>query len=352
VWITGAVTTVKPPSTAATRNAVVAEKLAPAALAAVLAVAAVATPREMEFSRFLPVAPAFASALWPMRATLALGVVLLLGVGGYMAADRDGSHLYTAGALAAVTAAAAYASHMRLRRELALREVRAVADAAQAVLLRPLPRRVGTLAVDSAYRSAAPHAQVGGDFFALADTPYGIRIVLGDVRGKGLPALAVTAAVLGCFREAAYDAADLTRLADRLDAALARESDGDRYPAELFATAVLVQFPHEGDTAELISRGHPAPLLTTRAGTTALDPSPVPPVRFALRRGDRLLLYTDGVSESRGPAGAFFPLADWAGAHPAAGTAELLTALRGHSGGGPADDVAALVVRRDAAAPG
>ncbi|WP_456243081.1 PP2C family protein-serine/threonine phosphatase [Streptacidiphilus fuscans] len=252
-------------------------------MAVALAVLTVATPRDMEFSRFLAVPPALAAALWPVRATLVLGLTMLVGVGCYLLVDSSSSYVYTAGALAAVTAAAAYASYVRQRREHTLREVRAVANAAQAVLLRPIPERVGTLRIDSLYRSAAPQAQVGGDFFALADTAYGIRLILGDVRGKGLPALAVTGALLGCFREAAYDAPDLATLSRRLDAALARESDGaDGDALERFATAVLVEFSRDGDGAVLLNRGHPAPLLTTSAGTTVLDtPAAGPPLNLA-----------------------------------------------------------------------
>jgi serine phosphatase RsbU (regulator of sigma subunit) len=159
-----------------------------------------------------------------------------------------------------------------------------VADATQKVLLRPIPRRVGPLEIGSLYLTATPYARVGGDFYALADTQHGIRIVLGDVRGKGLPALAVAAAVLGSFREAAYEATDLTHLAERLEATLLRDdaaalAQGDS--AELFASAVLVEVPRHGSHVTIFSCGHPPPLLGHRGSIDILDiDDPAPPLNL------------------------------------------------------------------------
>ncbi|WP_256090363.1 PP2C family protein-serine/threonine phosphatase, partial [Actinacidiphila rubida] len=179
----------------------------------------------------------------------------------------------------------------------------------QKVLLRPIPARVGVLETGSLYLAATPHARVGGDFYALADTRHGIRVVIGDVRGKGLPALAAAAAVLGSFREAAYEAETLTELAQCLETTLVRDdaslAHGD--PAELFATAVLVQIPRDGSQAALLTCGHPPPLLGRRGSVELLDTDdPAPPLNlggmltaaatprpFVFGAGDQLLLYTD-----------------------------------------------------------
>ncbi|MED7827126.1 serine/threonine-protein phosphatase, partial [Streptomyces chiangmaiensis] len=125
--------------------------VSPLLLTLLLGVLGVLTPPEVAIARLLPAAPALAAALWRVVPTLVLGLTCLLGVAVYAVTASEHSLLFTAGAIAAVTAAAAYASHLRLQREYTLTEVRTVADATQKVLLRPMPRRVGPLEIASLY---------------------------------------------------------------------------------------------------------------------------------------------------------------------------------------------------------
>ncbi|MFJ2650378.1 PP2C family protein-serine/threonine phosphatase [Streptomyces sp. NPDC087420] len=338
---------------------------APLVLTAVLALLAILTPPEVPFTRLLPAAPALAASLWSVAATLALGVVCLLGVIAYaMIADHDAA-LYTAGAIGAVTLAAAYASHLRLQREDTLAEVRAVADTTQRVLLRPVPSRIGCLEIETLYVAAAPQARVGGDFYAVVDTAYGVRLIIGDVRGKGLDAVGVASAVLGSFREAAYDAPDLGRLARRLDTTVGRYEATVPAPdsPELFATAVLAEIPAHGTHARILSCGHPPVLLTHDGHIRSLSPrTSSPPINLATLLGgayhveevpfvggDQLLFYTDGVTETRDGDGEFFPLAAWArewtSVPPRTLLDHLYRALLRHSDGKLDDDIAVLAVR-------
>ncbi|WP_206300206.1 PP2C family protein-serine/threonine phosphatase [Streptomyces mangrovisoli] len=339
--------------------------LAPVALTAVLGLLAAFTPPEVAFTRLLPTAPALAASVWSVGATAVLGLVCLVAVLAHGLAFSDVSAGYTAGAIGAVTLAAAYASHLRTQREHTLAEVRAVADTTQEVLLRPVPSRIRGLEIATFYLAAAPQARIGGDFYAVADTDHGLRLVLGDVRGKGLRAVGVTAAILGSFHEAAYDAPGLAQLARRLDTAMARytaDAPSDD-AAERFATAVIAQFPSAGGSVSILHCGHPPALLLRGGAIRALEPDvPSPPInmaalvggdyhigQFPLMDGDLLLLYTDGVTETRDPKGVFFPLADWA-AQAAAGSPEeflrlLHRALLDHSEGKLGDDIACVAVR-------
>ncbi|CAL9323188.1 hypothetical protein SUDANB51_01556 [Streptomyces sp. enrichment culture] len=63
-------------------------------------------------------------------------------------------------------------------------------------------------------------AAIGGDLYEVVATEYGVRAVMGDVRGHGIGALGTVAAVLGCFREAAHDEKDLGGVLRRLERAL------------------------------------------------------------------------------------------------------------------------------------
>ncbi|MGW3041059.1 SpoIIE family protein phosphatase [Kitasatospora sp. NPDC001159] len=79
-------------------------------------------------------------------------------------------------------------------------------------------------------------------------TPVGARVILGDVQGKGLPAVSMAAAVVGCFREVAFHEEDLATVASRLEERLLRQNQlaaqlGGR--EERFATAVVIRFPDD-----------------------------------------------------------------------------------------------------------
>ncbi len=338
--------------------------LSPVILTVVITSLAFSTPRKIAFSRLLTAVPALAASVWPILPTILLGVVCVAIMIALSLVYPDLGTWFTVGAIAAVTVAAAYACRVRIQREQAFLQLRLVADAAQKVLLRPLPRRVGRIEVESMYLAAAAQARIGGDFYEAVATPYGVRLIIGDVRGKGLPAVGAAAAVVNCFREAAYDEPTLEGIVRRLDASSARHSctlpTGDLL--EQFTTVVLAEFPHQGDHIRLLNCGHPPPLLLHHGKLHVLDPTTASPMlnlatligtgyttdTVVCAPGDRLLFYTDGVIESRNSHGEFFALQDWMRRQASAGPRALLDTLHRdllhHSGGGLNDDVAALAV--------
>ncbi|GHD06993.1 membrane protein [Streptomyces violarus] len=342
-----------------------AARLSPLILTALIAGLAFSTPREIAFSRILPAAPALAAAMWPVLPTILLGAFCLLLMIVLSFFHTDLGTQYTAAAIVAVTLAAAYGSHVRLQREEMLFQIRLVADAAQKVLLRPLPRRIEDVEIESLYLAAQEQARIGGDFYEAIGTPHGVRLLIGDVRGKGLSAVGAASAVISCFREAAYDEPDLQGIIHRLETAVTRHSAA--FPAqdrpEHFATALLAEIPHDGGYVRLLNCGHPPPLIAHRGEVRVLVPTIAsPPLNLAALIGDRywvdvvpfapgdqLLLYTDGVSEARDHAGQFFPLPDWMRRQCLEQPRELLDhlhrALLQHSGGRLDDDIAALALR-------
>lgn len=339
--------------------------LSPFVLTVLIAALAFSTPREIAVSRLLPAAPALAAAMWPVLATIALGASCLLVMIVLSFFYTDLGTPYTAAAIVAVTLAAAFASHVRIQREETLFQLRLVADAAQKVLLRPLPRRLAHVEIESLYLAAQQQARIGGDFYEAADTPHGVRLLIGDVRGKGLPAVGAAAAVISCFREAAYDEPDLQGVINRLETSITRYSAAFPSPdtPERFATALVAHIPHGGGIVRLLNCGHPPPLLMHRGKISVLEPTvPSPPLNlaallgdsyhvdtFAFAPGDALLLYTDGVTETRDHTGAFFPLREWMGRQGLVPPRELLGRLHRdllhYSGGDLDDDIAALAVR-------
>ncbi|MFI9052097.1 PP2C family protein-serine/threonine phosphatase [Streptomyces sp. NPDC053427] len=339
--------------------------LSPVILTVVIAGLAYATPPEMAFSRLLPAAPALAAAMWPVLPTVLLGTVCLFLMIGLSVVFPGLGTWWTAAGIIAVTVAAAYGSHVRLQRERTLFQVRLVADAAQQVVLSPMPRRFGGVEIDSLYLAAAAEARIGGDFYEVVDTRYGVRLLIGDVRGKGLPAVGAAAAIVNSFREAAYGETDMVSIARRLEASTTRYNAAfpPEGPMERFATALLVEIPHEGGRIEILNCGHPPPLLLNRGELRVLEPTAPSPLlnlaeligdhynidTFDFTPGDLLLLYTDGVAEARARDGEFFPLAAWMRRQSPTPPRELLAALHRdllhYSRGRLDDDIAALAVR-------
>ncbi|MEU7600955.1 PP2C family protein-serine/threonine phosphatase [Streptomyces sp. NPDC041003] len=162
-----------------------------------------------------------------------------------------------------------------------LRRSQEIAGAAQRALLRPLPGRIDGLTLAAAQLSASRGAAVGGDLYEAVPTAYGVRVVIGDVRGHGLPALGAAAAVLGAFREAAYDEVALGGVLQRMERALSRHvrdrarsehpascpAEPESPSAEEFVTVLLLQIAPDG-TLLALNCGHPWPYR--------IGPAPVP----------------------------------------------------------------------------
>jgi hypothetical protein len=249
------------------------------------------------------------------------------------------------------TAIAAVVATIRQRQADRIVELQRLAAVAQQAVLRPVGPQVGALAVAGRYISATAAADIGGDLYEALDTPYGVRIIIGDVRGKGLDAVRLASIVLGSYRHVAYERADLKTIVTDLDRAVAR-GVGD----EDFVTAALVE--ERGGTLTIVNCGHPAPLLLRRGQVIPLEPpAPAPPLGFMpevrprverLEPGDRLLLFTDGLGEARRD-GEFFPTADRAWQLLGHGTvgdglASLETALVDWVHGRLEDDIALVLL--------
>ncbi|MEU4346643.1 PP2C family protein-serine/threonine phosphatase [Streptomyces sp. NPDC023838] len=250
-----------------------------------------------------------------------------------------------------------------------LASARVIAETAQRAVLPTPAERIGGLQVAARYEAAQAGAFIGGDLFAVQDTPYGVRLVVGDVRGKGLEAVETVAVVIGAFREAAEQETTLEAVAGRLERALTREGarrDG-LDAVEGFTTAVLAEIPRGAGSVRLVNRGHPEPLLLHADGAVdVLAPTdPALPLGMAdlgvwpdradaypFPAGATLLFYTDGLSEARSidPPGVFYDPYERLRGRIFPGPAQVLDALvddvRRHTGGGANDDMALLAVGR------
>ncbi|MFE2767605.1 PP2C family protein-serine/threonine phosphatase [Streptomyces albidoflavus] len=250
-------------------------------------------------------------------------------------------------------------------RDRTLTLTRDIAEAAQLAVLPQPPARVGPLLVATRYQGAHEGARIGGDFFAVQNTPYGVRLMMGDVRGHGLPAVSAMSVVVGAFRENAHHAPDLHELARRLDTAAERAESGEAAGfSEEFTTALLAQIPPDGDRVALLSRGHSPPYLVvggrvaplvrstpgTPLGAGLPGPDHAETDTFPLPPGASLLLTTDGVTEARDRRGVFYdPVTGLAGCsfdEPQELVDAVVREVTAWSGGRLHDDMAVLAVTR------
>jgi stage II sporulation SpoE-like protein len=304
--------------------------------------------------------PAFASLAGPWVRTavigaLAVGIVCALGVADGLFAERRG--FAALGGVIGVTVAGAIAAVTRQRREAELASMRSIAEVAQRVLLRPVPRSAGHLRAAVSYTSAVAEARIGGDLYEVVASPAGVRVIIGDVQGKGLEAVETAAVVLGAFREAAHDEKTLEGVGERVQRAADRTVSGEK-----FVTALMAEIGPLGTS--VLNFGHPPPLVLGPDGSVGFPEPPefslplglgvgrseVPaPFPVSFRPGDQMLLYTDGVTEARDPGGAFYRLGLRAhllrDADPQCALEALRTDLIRHTQGPLHDDAAMLLLR-------
>jgi serine/threonine-protein kinase RsbW len=226
--------------------------------------------------------------------------------------------------------------------------------ALQAALLPPPPPAVAGVAVGVRYVPASLYADVGGDFYDVLPLEDGsVAFAVGDVVGHDLTAAATMGQIRSVYRALMSDGAGPGHVVDRMQAS---------WPVlglERMATAVFGRLDPATGAVRLASAGHPPPLVVDDDGahllpvqpTTLLgaELGPAPEWSGTLAPGATLLLYTDGLVETRTQ-----PLSDGldrlqrvaadAGVlDPEALCDLLLTQLVGRHRG---DDVALLALRR------
>lgn len=331
----------------------------PLLLVAGVCVATLVSPDPLDLGFLLGAIPPLAVLSYGPVATGVLGaaVVVMLNLPAFQLDQPGQTDVLT---VCFVAVLSVFVAFVRRRRDLQLDTERTIAEAAQNALVPPVPERVGPVRCAGLYRAAQRGTLVGGDFFDVRVSAHRVRAVLGDVQGHGLAAVATVASLLGAFREAVLDQPALEAVAARLDRRLAVDSARVAH-AELFATAVLLEFTPGADAVRIVVCGHPAPVLLRDGTATEVDAVPWTPLGLGLmedapltalvlplRPGDRLFLASDGVSEARDADGVFYPLLDRlpalaADADPATTADRVWNDVRRHC---PAvrDDVTMLVL--------
>ena len=169
-----------------------------------------------------------------------------------------------------------------------------------------LPPRLARVSGADVAGGVLPGYDVGGDFFDYAGNADGLWLVVADATGKGNSAAALSSLAIGALRAARRAGAGLQEAASLADEAILS------LDMELYLTAVVGRWDSTEYRLRWINCGHPTPLIVRADGRVdELDGERTYPLgmRFSERvfpvlsavvgPGDRLLLYSDGVSERR-----------------------------------------------------
>lgn len=238
---------------------------------------------------------------------------------------------------------------------------RGAAVTLQSMLLTRLPAPAG-LRLAARYSPAVSGAEVGGDWYdAFALSPDSTMLAIGDVVGHDLRAAGQMGQIRGMLRTLAYDRGEPpAALLTRLDRALTGLSSGT------LATGVVARLDRDPATGRVTARwsnaGHPPPVLLRADERSRLlddpaahgmmlgvrDTAPRGESRVELVGGDTLLLFTDGLVESRELAldHGLLRLRQLVARHATASPEELCDAVvTGMTGPHTTDDAAVLAVR-------
>jgi sigma-B regulation protein RsbU (phosphoserine phosphatase) len=206
--------------------------------------------------------------------------------------------------------------------------------------------------------SSLPSTQVGGDYFDVRQVSDGLwAAVVADVSGKGVSSALLASLLQGTFLMAAADSSQIEAMMDCLNTFLLERTRGEKYATIFYCTL---------DPSGLLSysnAGHPAPFLVSPDGRLRklhtsgmpvgmIDGAQFQTVQTQLGPGDKVVIYSDGLTEAENADGDFFDterlrvcLRDHAGLDAPGLHMALLSAVdRFTDGGVIRDDVTALVL--------
>jgi sigma-B regulation protein RsbU (phosphoserine phosphatase) len=201
---------------------------------------------------------------------------------------------------------------LREEREQFLRRVERELEEARKFQLSLLPPPVMELpGVSIAARYLACN-ELAGDIYDYVEAGEGaVAVLIADVVGHGASAAMMTGVVKAAFRASHVDGFEPMAVVDRVKEGI-RDYDPTR-----FVTLCCGRIDTRRGELQYVNAGHPEPIIRSGAARTMLLDStgpilssaffdiPCEQASVALRTGDSLLLYTDGLTESRGPDGMF-----------------------------------------------
>jgi serine phosphatase RsbU (regulator of sigma subunit) len=210
------------------------------------------------------------------------------------------------------------------------------------------------------YAAMRPANTVGGDYFDIIELGEGrIAIAIGDVAGKGIPAALLMALLQGSLRTLLSAGLRGPELVRTLNVHLHAN-----IPSNRLITLFYAEYDPATGALRYVNGGHNAPFVLRPSGVerlaaTGMALGIVPDAAFearetALAPGERLFLFTDGITEAFDPQEREYGeerLQAWLLAHPALGPPDLIEGVREDvlafcGSVRPRDDITMMVVAR------
>ncbi|MGH9557892.1 MAG: SpoIIE family protein phosphatase [Bryobacteraceae bacterium] len=160
--------------------------------------------------------------------------------------------------------------------------------------------------------SSLPSTQVGGDYYDVRKvTPDLWAAVVADVSGKGVSSALLASLLQGAFLMTPGDSSQIESIMGRLNTFLLERTRGEKYATIFYCTL---------DSSGLLSysnAGHPAPFLVSLDGRLRklhtsgmpvgmIEGAPFQMVQTQLAPGDKIVIYSDGLTEAENADGLFF----------------------------------------------
>ena len=222
------------------------------------------------------------------------------------------------------------AARRTLERDEQLGEIQKELEVARSIQLSILPSQFPTSTPFEVAAKYVPMTSVAGDFYDfLAADSSSAGLLIADVSGHGIPAALIASMVKMAATSQRANASHPAQLLAGMNAALCGSTQGQ------FVTAAYVHLDAQMRELRYAAAGHPSMLLLRRGRVLEIaenglllavsDTAIYTEMSMELERGDRLLLYTDGLLEARNADGKLF------------GEEALSSALKRTSNDGPAE---------------
>jgi serine phosphatase RsbU (regulator of sigma subunit) len=221
-----------------------------------------------------------------------------------------------------------------------------------------LPPRLMQISGATLAGNVLPSYEVGGDWFDFVENSDGTWLGVADATGKGETAASLAALALGAFRAARRSGADLEQAVETIHRAVLAVGE-----SRTVVTAIIGRWHGPSSTFRWITCGQPGPVLISADGRLHILPAPDVGALGAadstgewtantvqLSPGERLILYSDGITEHLTIDGTPFGLDGIAHAvaqarhTSAAATVNAIEAAVTNASAEPLQDDATLVV--------
>ena len=160
--------------------------------------------------------------------------------------------------------------------------------------------------------SSSPSTQVGGDYFDVRqNSPASWTAVVADVSGKGVGSALLASLLQGTFLMASGDPAHIALRMARLNQFLLERTRGEKYATVFYCildVSGLLSYSNAGHCAPFLVSpdGRLRTLNTTSMPVGMLEDAPFQMLQRELAPGDKLVIYSDGLTEAEDAEGAFF----------------------------------------------